>query len=79
MPARAAEIEKAAPAPGEDAELEARHSIAAHSKSIIEITLSAANALSECEDSLADRAGQVRRMLGDLEKFDPEEFIDSIL
>ena len=74
----AAEIEKAAPAPGEDAELEARHSIAAHSKSIIEITLSAANALSECEDSLADRAGQVRRMLGDLEKFDPdhaEQFI----
>ena len=74
----AAEIEKAAPVPGEDAELEARHSIAAHSKSIIEIALSAANALSECEDSLADRAGQVRRMLGDLEKFDPdhaEQFI----
>ena len=73
-----AELARVAPAPGEDAELEARHSIAAHSKSIIEITLSAANALSECEDSLADRAGQVRRMLGDLEKFDPdhaEQFI----
>ena len=68
----AAEIERAAPISGEDAELESKHSIAAHSKSIIEIALSAANALSECEDSLADRAGQIRRMLGDLEKFDPE-------
>ena len=68
----AAEIERAAPVSGEDAELESKHSIAAHSKSIIEIALSAANALSECEDSMADRAGQIRRMLGDLEKFDPE-------
>ncbi|MEI3003453.1 MAG: DNA repair protein RecN [Victivallales bacterium] len=77
----AAEIEKAAPVSGEDEELEARHTVAAHSKSIIEVALTAANALSECEDSLADRVGQVRRMLGDLEKFDPdhaEQFIRAI-
>lgn len=77
----AAEIKKAAPVSGEDEELEARHTVAAHSKSIIEVALTAANALSECEDSLADRVGQVRRMLGDLEKFDPdhaEQFIRAI-
>lgn len=77
----AAEIEKAAPVSGEDEELEARHTVAAHSKSIIEVALTAANALSECEDSLADRVGQIRRMLGDLEKFDPdhaEQFIRAI-
>lgn len=77
----AAEIEKAAPVSGEDEELEARHTVAAHSKSIIEVALTAANALSEYEDSLADRVGQVRRMLGDLEKFDPdhaEQFIRAI-
>ncbi len=77
----AAEIEKAAPVSGEDEELETRHTVAAHSKSIIEVALTAANALSECEDSLADRVGQVRRMLGDLEKFDPdhaEQFIRAI-
>lgn len=77
----ATEIEKAAPVSGEDEELEARHTVAAHSKSIIEVALTAANALSECEDSLADRVGQVRRMLGDLEKFDPdhaEQFIRAI-
>lgn len=77
----AAEIEKAAPVSGEDEELEARHSVAAHSKSIIEVALTAANALSECEDSLADRAGQIRRTLGDLEKFDPdhaEQFINAM-
>ena len=77
----AAEIEKAAPVSGEDEELEARHTVAAHSKSIIEVALTAANALSECEDSLADRVGQIRRMLGDLEKFDPdhaEQFIHAI-
>ena len=77
----AAEIEKAAPVSGEDEELEARHTVAAHSKSIIEVALTAANALSECEDSLADRVGQVRRRLGDLEKFDPdhaEQFIRAI-
>lgn len=77
----AAEIEKAAPVSGEDEELETRHTVAAHSKSIIEVALTAANALSECEDSLADRVGQIRRMLGDLEKFDPdhaEQFIRAI-
>ena len=77
----AAEIEKGAPVSGEDTELESKHALAAHSKSIIETALSCANALSECEDSLADRAGQIRRMLGDLEKFDPdhaEQFISEM-
>ncbi len=69
----AAEIEKAAPGAGEDEELEAKHSVAAHSKSIIEVALTAANALTECEDSLADRIAQIRRTLSDLEKFDPDK------
>ena len=67
----AAEIEKANPQPDEDLMLEERHALAAHSKSIIELALNAANALSECDDSIADRIGTIRRLLLDMEKFDP--------
>ena len=67
----AAEIEKAAPEPGEDDALAEKHALAAHSKTLIELAMSAANALSECEDSIQDRLGAVRRVLADMEKCDP--------
>ena len=68
----ASEIEKADPKPGEDAELESRHAVAAHAKNIIELASGAANGLTECEDSIADRLGRIRRSLSDMEKYDPE-------
>ncbi len=68
----ASEIEKADPKPDEDAELEARHAVAAHAKNIIELASGAANGLTECEDSIADRLGLIRRSLSDMEKYDPE-------
>ena len=67
----AAEIEKAAPEPGEDDMLAEKHALAAHSRTLIELAMSAANALSECEDSIQDRIGTVRRLLADMEKCDP--------
>ncbi|MBQ9336494.1 MAG: DNA repair protein RecN [Lentisphaeria bacterium] len=67
----AAEIEKAAPEPGEDDALAEKHALAAHSRTLIELAMSAANALSECEDSIQDRIGTVRRLLADMEKCDP--------
>ena len=67
----AAEIEKAAPESGEDDALAEKHALAAHSRTLIELALNAANALSECEDSIQDRLGTVRRLLSDMEKCDP--------
>ena len=67
----AAEIEKAAPEPGEDDSIAEKHAIAAHSKTLIELALGAADALSECEDSIQDRLGTVRRLLSDMERCDP--------
>ncbi len=67
----AAEIEKAAPESGEDDALAEKHALAAHSRTLIELAMSAANALSECEDSIQDRIGTVRRLLADMEKCDP--------
>lgn len=67
----ASEIEKADPKSGEDSELEARHAVAAHSKNIIELASVAANGLTECEDSISDRLGLIRRTLSDMEKYDP--------
>jgi len=83
----AAEIEKAAPAEGEDEALAAKHALAAHSRTLIELALNASNALSESEDSIQDRLAAVRRLLADMEKCDPaaarflqgiEEISDSV-
>ena len=67
----AAEIEKAAPEPGEDDAIAEKHALAAHSRTLIELALGGANALSECEDSIQDRLGAVRKMLSEMEKCDP--------
>lgn len=65
------EIEKASVEAREDEILEEKHLLAANSKSIIEIALQCANALSECDNSIVDQLGQIRRTLSDLEKYDP--------
>lgn len=77
----ASEIEKADPQPGEDDALEEKHALAAHSRTLIELALGAADGLSECEDSIQDRLGAIRRMLSDMEKCDPagaERFLRSL-
>ena len=56
---------------GEDALLEEKHLLASNAKHIVETALSCADALSESDDSIADRLGQIRRSLSELEKFDP--------
>ena len=77
----AAEIEKAAPEPGEDDALAEKHALAAHSRTLIELAQGASGALSECEDSIQDRLGAVRRLLTDMEKCDPaggERFLQAL-
>lgn len=77
----ASEIEKADPQPGEDDALEEKHALAAHSRTLIELALEAADGLSECEDSIQDRLGAIRRLLADMEKCDPagaERFLRSL-
>lgn len=66
------EIEKAAPQKDEDSELSAKHALASHSRAIIEASVKAAGMLSESENSITDRIGEVRRILFDMEKVDPE-------
>lgn len=66
-----AEIEAAAPRPGEDEELKARHLLASNSRQMLEILSSAAAALEESEDSLRDRLLDLRRLLSSLERLDP--------
>ena len=72
-----AEIERAKFHVGEDAEVSARHSTAANSRQIVELTSKAVAALSESESSVSDSISSVRRILQDLERFDAakgEEF-----
>lgn len=67
----AAEIEKANPQIGEDELIAQKHELAAHSRTLIELAGNASNALSECEDSIQNQLGAVRRLLADMEKYDP--------
>ena len=74
------EIEKAKFHIGEDAEVSARHMAGAHSRQIVELASKAAAALTESESSVSDSISTVRRLLQDLERFDPakgEEFLKS--
>ncbi len=66
------EIGNQNPEEGEDARLEAIHSAAANSKTILEIASVAAAALNESDDSIMDRLSTVRRMLRPLENVDPD-------
>lgn len=74
------EIEKAKFTIGEDAEVSARHSAAANSRQIVELASKAAAGLTESDGSISDSISTVRRILQDLERFDPvkgEEFAKS--
>ncbi len=66
------EIEKQSPEDGEDAQLEALHSAASNSKTILEIAAAASAALNESDDSIMDRLSSVRRLLRPLENVDPD-------
>lgn len=66
------EIEKQNPEDGEDARLEALHSAASNSKTILEIAAAASAALNESDDSIMDRLSSVRRLLRPLENVDPD-------
>ena len=68
------EIERVDPAPGEDAELEARHRLASNAQFVLSAASGLAAELYEGESSIADRLGGVVRQLGDLEKIDDKNF-----
>ena len=64
------EIERVNPAPGEDEELAARHSLAANSQQILSAAGELSARLYESENSIADQLGVVCRQLSDLERID---------
>ncbi|MBO5959640.1 MAG: DNA repair protein RecN [Lentisphaeria bacterium] len=64
-------IERIAPESGEDQTLAERHAVAANACSIIGIASAVSGALTDSEDSVFDRIADVRRVLNDLEKYDP--------
>ncbi len=67
------EIERAAPEPGEDERLSARHRVAANAKQIMEHAAESVQILNESENSIADQLATVYRNIHELEKSDPEK------
>lgn len=65
-------IKKINPEPGEDSALASRHTVAANARSVIEIASQVSGGLTEGEDSLFDRIADLRRVLNDLDRYDPE-------
>ena len=65
-------IDRAAPESGEDSALASRHAVAANARSIIGIASAVSTGLTDGDDSIFDRLADVRRVLADLEKYDPE-------
>jgi len=65
------EIERLNPQPGEDEILSARQRRGANARKILESAGVLADLLTEREDSVADRLGEVYRTLCDLERIDP--------
>ena len=72
------EIEKTSPEPGEDERLSVKHSLAANSRTILELSGSSVMRLSDGDDSVIDRLGDVYRDLQDLARIDSEK-IDPLL
>lgn len=64
------EIERVNPAPGEDEELAAKHSLASNSQQILSAAGELSVRLYDGENSIADQLGAICRQLSDLEKFD---------
>lgn len=67
------EIDKADVSPDEEAPLVQKYRLASNSRKIVELAVAAQHALSEDEDSVADRISQQLRALRELEQLDPEE------
>ena len=66
----AEEIDRVNPLPGEDEELSAKHKLASNSRQVIETAGRLTEALTDGEDSLADRLGDVYRSLQELARID---------
>lgn len=66
------DIQRIAPAPGEDEALSAKHELASHARQIRETADILSNLLTDGEDSVADRLAQAYRLLQDLEKQAPD-------
>ena len=64
------DIDKVNPAPGEDVELSARFKVAGNSRQVLETAGQLTAALTEGEDSVADRLGSVYRRLLELSRID---------
>jgi DNA repair protein RecN (Recombination protein N) len=67
------EIERTSPEPGEDERLGVKHSLAANSRTILELSGNSAIKLSDGDNSIIDRLGEVYRDLQDLARIDPEK------
>jgi DNA repair protein RecN (Recombination protein N) len=65
------EIEAARLKAGEDEELEAEYQRASNASQLLQITQSALGGLADGDDALLDRAGEIGRLLHDLERLDP--------
>ena len=66
------QISNASVTPGEDVLLEEKHALAAHSRNLVELSQQASRALTEEEQCVLDNLGLIRRLLADMEHFDPE-------
>lgn len=64
-------IANASVTPGEDSLLEEKHALAAHSRNLIELSRHSSAALAEEEQCILDHLGLIRRVLSDMEHFDP--------
>lgn len=72
------DIDKVNPAPGEDEELSARFKVAGNARQVLETAASLTAALTEGEDSLADRLSGVYRKLLELARID-EKMAEGLL
>ena len=70
-----ANIEKVNPKPGEDAEIEKLHAVAANAREILQLSSSAVDILTESEESLLERITAVRRLFLSLERIDEESAV----
>ena len=69
----ASEIRNANPESGEDEALSRRHALAAHARTVIELAYRAGETLTgDAESSVSSVLGDIRRMLLELERVDPE-------
>jgi DNA repair protein RecN (Recombination protein N) len=64
------EIEKVSPEPDEDERLNVKHSLAANSKTILELSSRAAMQLCDSEESIVDKLGEVYRDIQELAHID---------